>query len=57
MLVLGKKIVLKIIKYFLPLLKVGPKSKLCDDLIHYLIIFNALALTEKQVQTSQNTAE
>lgn len=46
-LVPGKKIVLDIIKHFLPLLRAGPKSKLCHDLIHYLIIFNALALTEK----------
>lgn len=56
-LVLGKKTVLRIMKYFLPFLKAGPKSKLCHDLIHYLVIFNALALTEKQVQTSQITAE
>ena len=45
-LVLGRKMVLKIIKYFLPLQNAGSESKPCRDLIHYLIIFNALALTK-----------
>lgn len=47
-LVLGRKVVLKIIKYFLPLLKASSKSKPCYDLIHRLIIFNALALIKKK---------